>query len=149
MESQTHLPNSKPLFHWEDLGKSHLSGILKNWQDFGETIKSKIDHATVHSAPRPWVVGLVAQSCLTLATPWAVAYQAPLSVGFSRLECWSGLPFPPPGDLPRPGIKPRLLHWQTDALPVSHLGLKKGENVCPPSSAVSQNIWKANASWRL
>ena len=73
----------------------------------------------------------------------------PQSMGFFRLECWSGLPFPPPGDLPRPGIKPHLLHWQTDALPVSHLGLKKGENVCIPSSAVSQNIWKANASWRL
>ena len=34
------------------------------------------------------------------ATPWTVAYQAPLSMGFSRQECWSGLPFPSPGDLP-------------------------------------------------
>ena len=40
------------------------------------------------------------------ATPWTVAYQAPLSMGFSRQECWSGLPFPSPGDLPDPGIKP-------------------------------------------
>ena len=41
------------------------------------------------------------------ATPWTVAYQAPQSIGFSRQEYWSGLPFPSPGDLPDPGIKPR------------------------------------------
>ena len=41
------------------------------------------------------------------ATPWTVAYQAPLSMGFSRQQYWSGLPFPSPGDLPDPGIKPR------------------------------------------
>ena len=40
------------------------------------------------------------------ATPWTVAYQAPLSMGFSRQEHWSGLPFPSPGDLPDPGIEP-------------------------------------------
>ena len=39
-------------------------------------------------------------------TPWTVAHQAPLSVGFSRQEYWSMLPFPPPGDLPDPGIEP-------------------------------------------
>ena len=41
------------------------------------------------------------------ATLWIVPYQAPLSVGFSRQGYWSGLPFPSPGDLPDPGIKPR------------------------------------------
>ena len=40
--------------------------------------------------------GLVIQSCLTLATPWTVAHQAPLPMGFSRQESWSGLPFPSP-----------------------------------------------------
>ena len=40
------------------------------------------------------------------ATLWTVALQAPLSVGFSRQECWSGFPFPPPVGLPNPGIKP-------------------------------------------
>ena len=39
-------------------------------------------------------------------TPWTGAYQAPLSMEFSRQEYWSGLPFPSPGDLPNPGIKP-------------------------------------------
>ena len=50
-------------------------------------------------------------------TPWTVAYHAPPSMGFSRQEYWSGLPFPLPGDLPDPGIKPRSPAWQADALP--------------------------------
>ena len=41
------------------------------------------------------------------ATPWTVAYQAPPSMGFSTQEYWSGWPFPSPGDLPDPGVKPR------------------------------------------
>ena len=54
----------------------------------------------------------VAQSCLTLCNPWTVAHQAPPSMGFSRQEYWSGLPFPSPGDLPDPGIEPRsCLTW--------------------------------------
>ena len=56
-------------------------------------------------------------SCIRLyATPWTVAYQAPQSVEFSRREYWSGLPFPSPGDLPDPGIKPRSPSLQADAL---------------------------------
>ena len=50
--------------------------------------------------------GLVTKLCPTLVTPWTVACQAPLSIGFPRQECWSGVPFPSPGDLPDPGIKP-------------------------------------------
>ena len=50
----------------------------------------------------------VTKLCLTLATPWAVAYQAPPSMRFSRQEYWSGLPFPSPEDLSDPGIKPRF-----------------------------------------
>ena len=49
-------------------------------------------------------------------TPWTVAYQAPLSMGFSRQECWSGLPFPSPGDLSNPGIEPTSPSLQADAL---------------------------------
>ena len=48
---------------------------------------------------------LVAQLRLS-ATHWTVVHQAPLFMGFSRQECWSGLPCPPPGDLPDPGIEP-------------------------------------------
>ena len=50
--------------------------------------------------------GLVTKSCLAVVTPWTVAHQAPLSVGFPRQEYWSGLPFSYPGDLPEPAIKP-------------------------------------------
>ena len=60
----------------------------------------------------------VAQSCRTLCDPVDYAYQAPLSMGFSRQEYWSGLPFPSPGGLPDPGIEPRspalgIPEWNT------------------------------------
>ena len=57
-------------------------------------------------------------SCVPLfVTPWTVAYQAPPSMGFSRQEYWSGLPFPSLGDLPHPGIEPRSPALQADGLP--------------------------------
>ena len=57
-------------------------------------------------------------SCVQLfATPWAVAHQASPSMGFSRQEYWSGLPFPSPGDLPDPGIEPRSPELQENSLP--------------------------------
>ena len=55
--------------------------------------------------------------------PWTVALQAPLSMGFPRQEYWSGLPFPPTGNLPDPGIKPTSAAsptLQADSLPLSH-----------------------------
>ena len=55
-----------------------------------------------------------------LATPGTVARQAPPSMDFSRQECWCGLPFPSPGDLPDPGIEPpHILHWQAGSLPLA------------------------------
>ena len=55
--------------------------------------------------------------CVRLfATPWTVAYQASLSMGFSRQEYWSGLPFISPGDLPDPGIEPKSPALQADSL---------------------------------
>ena len=57
-------------------------------------------------------------SCVQLfAVPWVVAHQIPPSMGFSRQEYWSGLPFPSPGDLPDAGIEPRSPALQADALP--------------------------------
>ena len=50
------------------------------------------------------------------ATPWTVAHWAPPSMGFSRQEYWSGVPFPSPGDLPDSGIEPRSLALEADAL---------------------------------
>ena len=50
------------------------------------------------------------------AVPWTIDHEATLSMGFSRQEHWSRLPFPPPGDLPNPGIEPLcLIHWQADS----------------------------------
>ena len=60
-----------------------------------------------------------AQLCMTLQI---VACQAPLSMGFSRQKYWSGLPCPPPGDLPKPGIEPAslgLLPWKAGSLPLA------------------------------
>ena len=80
---------------------------------------------------------LVAKSCLTLAIPRTVACQAPLSMGFSRQEYWSGLPFPSPWYLPYPGIKPGSPALQANSLPsdplkevlkcVEHTQILKGE----------------------
>ena len=56
------------------------------------------------------------------ATPWTVGHQAPPSMGFSRQEYWSGLPFSSPRDLPDPGIEPRSPALQADALTSEPLG---------------------------
>ena len=58
----------------------------------------------------------VAQSCPTLCNPWTVAHQASPSMGFSRQEYWSGLPFPSPGDLPDPEIELGSPALEADAL---------------------------------
>ena len=60
---------------------------------------------------------LVTKLCLTLVTPRTVALQAPLSMGLSRQEYWSGLPFPSPGNLLEPGIESRSSALQADILP--------------------------------
>ena len=57
----------------------------------------------------------------SFASSWTIANQAPLSMGFSRQEYWSGLPFPTPGDLPNPGIKARSPALQADSLPSESL----------------------------
>ena len=62
-------------------------------------------------------------------TPWTVAYQAPLSMRFSRQEYWSGLPFPTPGDLPDSGIEPRSPTLEADALTSEPPGKQSSE--CP------------------
>ena len=53
--------------------------------------------------------GVVSKSCPALMSPWTVAHQFPLSMRFSRRECWNGSPFPPPGDLLDPRIEPMAL----------------------------------------
>ena len=72
-------------------------------------------------------------------TLWTAARQAPLSMGFPRQEYWSGLPFPPAGDLADPGIEPRSLlslHWQACSLPPAPpVKLFGGEGLTIVSSA--------------
>ena len=80
----------------------------------------------------------VAQSCPTLCDPVAFSPQAPLSMGFSRQEYWSGLPFPSPGDFPDPGIEPRSPALQVDTLTSE-----------PPNERSGQETYKCLCSFFL
>ena len=85
-------------------------------------------------------------------TLWTVAHQAPLSMGFSRHEYWSGLPCPPSGDLPKPGIEPRSPTLQADSLPSEPPGNpkvayktairlpRKNRNIGTESNRTSRNV---------
>ena len=86
------------------VGKKKLVTKALFWQDF-----------------KCWFIHLfsVKHPCPTLVTPWTVAHQAPLSMGFSRQEYWSVLPFPPPGDLPDPGVEP--IYLASSALAIGFL----------------------------
>ena len=79
------------------------------------------------------------------ATPWTVVYQAPQSMQFSRRECWSGLPFPSPGDLPKPGIEPGSPTLQADALPSEPPGKPKNKHC----KTWPKRLWlmKLNSHW--
>ena len=82
---------------------------ITSWQTDGETVETVADFILE--------VKVESLSCVQLfATPWTVAHQAPPSMGFSRQEYWTGLPFPSPGDLPDPGIEPTSPTLQADAL---------------------------------
>ena len=67
-----------------------------------------------------------------VATLWNIAYQAPLSLGFSRQEYWSGFLFPTPGDLPNSEIEAELylLRWHVDSLPLCHLRSPRSPRMC-------------------
>ena len=70
---------------------------------------------------------------------WTEDHQAPLSMGFSRQEYWSGLPFPSPGDLPNPGIEPRFPALQADSLPSEPPGSPE-ESWRSPTNPVQSRI---------
>ena len=83
--------------------------------------------------------------------PWTVACQSSLSVGFSRQEYWSRLPFPPSGDLPNQGSNPcllHLLHWQVGSLPLAppgnHLYFNKEKRL-----SSTNHLYSILASWGL
>ena len=75
------------------------------------------------------------------ATLWAVAHQTPLSMGFSRQEYWSGLPFPSPEDLSNPGIEPKSPTLQADSLP--------SEPLRKPDCGVAGVYWGKRLSFGL
>ena len=96
----------------------HFCGCLLIWQCSLLCFKAATQGYLSRTAHRACVLSHFSHVRLFL-TPWTVALQAPLSMGFSRQEYWSGLPFTPPGDLLYPGIEPHLLcllHWQVDSL---------------------------------
>ena len=89
--------------------------------------RSTLSYSSERRETAGWVskLVLVAQSCLTLCDPIDPIDQASLSMRFSRLGYWSGLPFPSPGDLPNPGIKPGSPALQADSLPTELQGKQK------------------------
>ena len=81
-----------------------------------EPLSSHLESRDNKACPCRMVVVELLNHVQLFTTLWTVAHQAPLSMGFSRQEYWSGLPFPSPGDLPDPGIEPRSPALQTDSL---------------------------------
>ena len=74
------------------------------------------------------IIVLLLSPVQLFGTPWTIAHQVPLSIEFFRQEFWSGLPFPPPGDLPNPGMEPESAAWQDTESQVKYLAqvLKRG-----------------------
>ena len=122
-----HEMNKKVIVRYEHIVTSQANLLV--WEPHSEAdwSRSRSFWALVSvGSPRsnPLLAQLL-QSCLTLCNPWTVTLQAPLSMGFSRQEYWSGLPFLPPGDLLDPGIKlesPASPALQVDSLLLGHWG---------------------------
>ena len=124
--------NSSVLCLLQDKGLSWC--IQQEWST------SCLAKEATHNKPRDILINCVLNWCITemtelvelkwgsfspvwfFAIPWTVARQAPLSMGFSRKEHWSGLSFPSPGDLPDLGIEPGSPALQADSLPSELLG---------------------------
>ena len=96
-------------FFFFETGKRLLQGHIKRWMAHALRIPRLLKAFHPAFLEERWGWGVVMQSHTVVSDsviPWTVARQAPPSMGFSRQEYWSGLPFPSPGDLPNPGIKP-------------------------------------------
>ena len=84
-----------------------------------------------------------------IATSWTVAYQVSPSMGFSRQECWSGLSFPSPGDLPDPGIEPGSPILRADALPSEPPGKPSGLLFPSPGDLPDPGIQPESPLWQV
>ena len=96
-------------------GLLHSRWILYQLSYEGSPLRSKPCHTWITCMPSHF------SHIWLFVTPWTIAHQAPLSMGFSRHEYWSGLPCPPLGDLSDPGIL-CLLYWQLGSLPLAPPG---------------------------
>ena len=119
------------IIQWTNAKKEKNSGVYKDYPIAGVYKEDTI--AILPQVPEfkicKWELLFKSLSHVWLfATPLTVAHQSPLSMGFSRQEYWSGLPFPSPGDLCNPGIEPGYPAWQADSLPLSHLGSSVSRN---------------------
>ena len=95
----------------------------------------------VHISPDFTLAKAKLLSCVQLfATPWTVDYKAPLSVGLSRQEYWSGLPFPSPRDLPNRGTEAGSPTLQADALPSELPRKSYSTHMCIYSLAIDYHI---------
>ena len=96
------------------LGKSpgEQNSYLLQYSGLENSVDCIVQFSSVQSLSHVWL----------FVTPWTIAHQAPQSLGFSRQEYCSGLPFPTPEDLPNPGIEPRSPTLQADSLPAESQG---------------------------
>ena len=105
--THTHSPLTQPALKSMFLPDKNFKGVVTRWWQ-------GTDPSPVPACTGGLVCVLGHFSHVRLfATLWTVTHQAPLSIGFSRQEYWGGLPCPPPGDLPTPGIKPVSLTFLT------------------------------------
>ena len=96
---------------------TYLSGFHHIFNQNPNRLNAEADVKTHPSSISPVKVKVKSLSCVRLfVTPWTATHQAPPSMGFSRQEYWSGVPFPFPGDLPHPGIELRSPELQADTL---------------------------------
>ena len=119
-----------------------LRNLRKPSKEWNDGRWSPFTH--LQSGPRKEKTVKVLSHVHLFATPWTVAYQVPPSVGFSRQEYWSGLPFPSPGDLPDPGIKPGSPALQTDGLPSE----PPGKPSVLPQALPKRTETRAAKSWK-
>ena len=139
-------PNLLKIYKWSKMYGWHAYAVNKI-----------LKYASQSKATDYWVLKcmLVLSHTQLFATPWTIALESPLSMGFPRQEYWSGLPFPPLGDLPNPGIEPMSSEFpvlQADSLLAEPLGKPRQAN-WPwriwkgPVGRKQWQTWRVRPSW--